>query len=35
MDDIAFETTRREIETKLKEMQENADRESGWQEPLF
>jgi lysophospholipid acyltransferase (LPLAT)-like uncharacterized protein len=34
-DDIAFETTRRDIEVKLREMQESADRESGWQESLL
>jgi lysophospholipid acyltransferase (LPLAT)-like uncharacterized protein len=35
VDDITFEETRRKIETMLREMQENADRESGWQESLF
>jgi lysophospholipid acyltransferase (LPLAT)-like uncharacterized protein len=35
MDNDAFESIRREVETKMKELQEDTDRQCGWQESLF
>ena len=31
----AFETLRKEVESKLRAIQEEADRQSGWKESLF
>jgi len=35
LDDAAFEALRREVEAKLRQMQDDADRQCGWQASLF
>ena len=35
LDSAAFETLRREVEAKLRTMQDDADRQCGWTESLF
>jgi lysophospholipid acyltransferase (LPLAT)-like uncharacterized protein len=35
LDTAAFETLRREVEVKLRAMQDDADRQCGWKESLF
>jgi len=35
LDTAAFETLRRDVEAKLRAMQDDADRQCGWTESLF